>query len=247
MRVILFMTFWTRFECCVDFFKPLWVMQRKADTDGPSYVSFCYPDMLECQVYIDNFKGPIPHRQQTEACTIFSLRWEKLHQPLLSAGYVLHPAYIKRDWFNDAEITTNFKQVFGQLCSTGAEAATPLLDLNKYHTKQGSFSEGDMWSKAAWRDGALAWWEIWGGNCPALQEVALRVLSTVVVTSGAEPNWSIFGFIHSKRRNRLYDGRVEKLVYVYQNMRLLRKRQSAGSKDPVVAPHLTDDEDSDAD
>ena len=104
-----------------------------------------------------------------------------------------------------------------------------------------------MWSKAAWRDGALTWSEIWGGTCPALQEVALRVLSTVVVTSGAERNWSIFGFIHSKRRNLLYDGRRKKLVYVYQNMRLLCKRQSAGWKDPVVAPHLTDDEGSNAD
>ena len=104
-----------------------------------------------------------------------------------------------------------------------------------------------MWSKAAWRDGALACWEMWGGTCPALQEVALRVLSTVVVTSGAERNRSIFGFINSKRRNRLYEGRVEKLVDVYQNMHLLRKRQSAGWKDPVVARNLTDDEDSDAD
>ena len=51
---------------------------------------------------------------------------------------------VKRDWFNNAEITTNFKEVFGQLCSTGAEAATALLDLNKYRTKQGPFSEEYM-------------------------------------------------------------------------------------------------------
>ena len=93
MREILLPSFWTSVECCVDFFKPLWVRQRKADTDGPSYVSFCYPDMLDDRVHIDSFKGPLPHRQQAEALTIFSLRWEKLRQPLLSAAYVLHPAY----------------------------------------------------------------------------------------------------------------------------------------------------------
>ena len=76
--------------------------------------------------------------------------------------------------------------MFGQLCSTGAESATALLDLNKYRMKQGPFSEEYMWSKAAWRDGALPWWEIWGGSCPVLQEAALPVLSTDVFTSGAE-------------------------------------------------------------
>ena len=60
---------------------------------------------------------------------------------LLSAVYVLHPVYIKRDWLTDAEITTNFKELFVQFCGTGAEAATDLLDLNKYRTKKGPLSE----------------------------------------------------------------------------------------------------------
>ena len=40
-----------------------------------------------------------------------------------------------------------------------------------------------------------------------LLECALRVCSVVNVASSAERNWTIFGFIHSKARNRLYAGR----------------------------------------
>ena len=34
--------------------------------------------------------------------------------------------------------------------------------------------------------------------------------------------WSIFGFIHCKRRNRLSNDRVEMLVFIYWNLRILR-------------------------
>ena len=40
-------------------------------------------------------------------------------------------------------------------------------------------------------------------------------------SGAAERNWSTFGYIHSKSRNRLLNERVEKLDYIYTNERLL--------------------------
>ena len=48
-----------------------------------------------------------------------------------------------------------------------------------------------------------------------------KVLSQVVNTSSAERCWSTYSFIHNVRRNRLNENRVERLVYVHYNLRLL--------------------------
>ena len=38
-----------------------------------------------------------------------------------------------------------------------------------------------------------------------------------------ERNWSTYDYIHSKKRNKLAPARAEKLVYVFSNLRLLKK------------------------
>ena len=60
------------------------------------------------------------------------------------------------------------------------------------------------------------------------------MFSITCVTSGAERNWFIFGFPHRKNRNRLYNDRVTKLVFVYQNLRALRKLRCTGYREPIV-------------
>ena len=46
---------------------------------------------------------------------------------------------------------------------------------------------------------------------------ALLILPT---TGAAERNWLAFGYIHSKNRNSLLNDRVNKLVYIYWNLRI---------------------------
>jgi hypothetical protein len=70
---------------------------------------------------------------------------------------------------------------------------------------------------------AHAWWGLYGGGCPELQRVAVRVLSQVISSSASERNWSTYGFIHSKLRNRLTLARAEQLVFAHTNGRLLDK------------------------
>ena len=49
-----------------------------------------------------------------------------------------------------------------------------------------------------------------------------HALSVAPTTGAAERNWSAFGFIHCKRRNRLKNDRVEMLVFIYWNLRMLK-------------------------
>lgn len=54
-----------------------------------------------------------------------------------------------------------------------------------------------------------------------LAPVAKRIFSIVTSSAAAERCWSIYGFVHSKVRNRLLQERAEKLVFIYMNASLL--------------------------
>jgi hypothetical protein len=45
--------------------------------------------------------------------------------------------------------------------------------------------------------------------------------------SACERNWSTFGFIHSRLRNRLIASRANDLVFVHSNLKLTEKRKDA--------------------
>ena len=92
----------------------------------------------------------------------------------------------------------------------------------------------------------LMWWQTFCYDNATLRECALRVCSVVSVASSAERNWSIFGFIHSKARNRLYAGKAEKLVYIYNNMRMLRKVRNPDFQEPCVLPYESDSDEEDS-
>uniref|UniRef100_A0A6N2NHS2 HAT C-terminal dimerisation domain-containing protein n=1 Tax=Salix viminalis TaxID=40686 RepID=A0A6N2NHS2_SALVM len=50
-------------------------------------------------------------------------------------------------------------------------------------------------------------------DTPELQKFAIRVLSQCCSATGCERNWSVFEFIHSKKRNRLEHKRLNDLVF----------------------------------
>ena len=60
----------------------------------------------------------------------------------------------------------------------------------------------------------------------ALMWVALRVTSLTCSASGCEHAWSIEGWVHSNKRNRLGQKNVERLVRAHTNMRLDRSLNS---------------------
>ena len=60
-------------------------------------------------------------------------------------------------------------------------------------------------------------WKTDGSEWPYLQTIALRVFTMACSTASSERNFSTFGFVHSKSRNRLSKECVKKLVYLKSN------------------------------
>ena len=92
----------------------------------------------------------------------------------------------------------------------------------------------------------LMWWQTFCYDNAILRECALRVCSVVSDASSPERNWSIFGFIHSKARSRLYAGEAEKLVYIYNDMRMLRKVPNPDFQEPCVLQYVSDSDEEDS-
>ena len=223
--------------------QPLVRMIRKADTEGSTYNSLVYYEMLLFQQHVAEHQG-LPKPEHKQAQSLVLERWKLLHQPVHSASYVLNPALMTReeDPLKDSEIRNDVAQVFESF--GGKEPAqTARLQLQQFFMRCGEFADERLWTKESPALGGLDWFQAFCHENSVLRDIALRVHSTPTVASAAERNWSVFGFVHSKSRNCLYGHKVEKAVYIYQNMRLLRKIRDPAFREPCVLPDHMFDED----
>ncbi|KAJ9523954.1 hypothetical protein QJQ45_022430, partial [Haematococcus lacustris] len=107
--------------------------------------------------------------------------------------------------------------------STGA-AGRALIQFAHYKAQHNIFSRPIVQNAAKELPGYL-FWETYGKGYPDLQFVATRLLAQPASSSAAEQNFSKYGFILSKRRNRLTTSRASMLVFNFSNSRLLRRTQ----------------------
>nr|KAJ0216298.1 hypothetical protein LSAT_V11C300130340 [Lactuca sativa] len=74
------------------------------------------------------------------------------------------------------------------------------------------------------------WWDSYGADTPELRNFSMRILSLTCSSSGCERNWSAFEMVHSKRRNQLYQQKMNHLVYVMYNLKLNGKEEKKGKE-----------------
>ncbi|KAE8712753.1 F-box/LRR-repeat protein 3 [Hibiscus syriacus] len=71
-----------------------------------------------------------------------------------------------------------------------------------------------------------------------LQKFAIRVLSLTCSVTSCERNWSVFQQLHSKRRNRLTQSRLNGMVYAKFNCVLRRRYQRKDTTDPILLKEI---------
>ena len=106
--------------------------------------------------------------------------------------------------------------------TTDKKASEVYGQLISLKEREGAFASEIAWQSANEMD-ATTWWNgLHKEQFPDLTALARHALSVAPTTGAAERNWSTFGFIHCKRRNRLLNERVEMLVFIYWNLRILK-------------------------
>ena len=161
-------------------------------------------------------------------------RFQDIFHPLMPIAYILDPIARQE---RPAPISANFIGKIGEWLReySPSNASSLLAELIKVMEKKSPFDNVFMWETASSSEDPILFWRIYEGASPELIKLATLALSIAPTSGSAEQNWSTFGFIHSKSRNRLTNERVEKLVYIYWNQRIRKEIQGQLTFDFIEA------------
>jgi len=179
-------------------------------------------------------------------------RWEYAYHPIMMTAYMLDPQFLEESKTNGiestgyAEFTTFVNKRFNQ-----EEAVELFAELVNFRNKSSPYDNEIIWKSANILNSSL-WWQSWATS--KLQQLAIKILSIPTSSAAAERNFSTFGFIHNKIRNRLKNDRVKKLVYIYGNLRMYnglvkiqKKKKISDFNDDYENDNENDDDKSDED
>lgn len=192
---------WVKLDQLIEVYHECYTILRMADSNIPAMHEI-FKRMAACsRKYEENCPGHEQYdastatfgRTQSEMKVImasFKDRWDLLHNPLHSAGFVLGPGNRKvNQWCGLTwDETLEYIRMYYGENTKKFNAARDQLVLWKRgagcFAKPGCFDVVDEM-------GPTAWWECYGSGAPELQEVALVVLSQVIGVGAAERNWKV--------------------------------------------------------
>ncbi|XP_020527131.1 uncharacterized protein LOC105421143 isoform X2 [Amborella trichopoda] len=157
----------------------------------------------------------------------------KLHSPLHAAGYVLNPIYFySKDFYSDPEVASGLIECIDRMNADLHSQDLVLQELDKYKGAQDGFAKGmtiSQQNKCLPAD----WWSSYGGHCPNLQRVALRILSQSCSTLKCKLDWSLMKQLHTGRRNKIEHERLTDLVSLHYNLQLRNMNSTMNSNKPT--------------
>lgn len=228
--------FWDDVESILSFTKPIYLMVKFYDGDGPK--------MREIYERMYNMLGEIKdimvNHQYAEYYPrvekIVLARWEKMTIPLRCLGFALSPRFYDRSYLDDMapsgvrrkapnidkEVMVGVVESFKRLTESEQEARVLRDQYVTFHMKRGLYSDPTAQLDVVTMD-AIDWWSTYGSETPELAEIAKKVLSQPISSSSAERNWSTYSYIHNVKRNRLNSSRADKLVFIHSNIHLLSR------------------------
>eukprot|EP00253_Pinus_taeda_P028530 PITA_28530 len=167
---------------------------------------------------------------------IIDSRWDKqLHSPLYVARVSFNPSLFYNERSNiqrDLEVMRGVTICIEKMFQNQDIQDKINIQRDMYKEASGMFGFN---SSQRLKDKKMPshWWIDYGTEAPQIQEFAIRVLSQPYSAS-FQRNWSMFEHIHSKKRNKLKHERLEKLVFIYYNLRMFTKQVQPKDTNPIV-------------
>ncbi|XP_047315315.1 uncharacterized protein LOC124919186 [Impatiens glandulifera] len=116
--------------------------------------------------------------QYMQLWSIIDEIWDDyLHSPLHAAGYFLNPIlFYSADFFSDIEVISGLMCCLVRMKTFESFEYTITTQLDEYQKSKGSFGEGSSCDRLT-NILPAEWWSTYGGQCPELQKLAVRILS----------------------------------------------------------------------
>jgi hypothetical protein len=161
---------------------------------------------------------------------VFWNRWDAFNSPVMAAAFMLHREFVQREVGEreDKDLAKVIKELAKAPGSPSATEMTAEYAAMQIAIKVGSHQlhdevrEGEPGAFTAQCMGfdMHVWIRTFYKPWPALMWLALKVVLLPCSAAACEHSWSIEDWIHSKRRNRLGQAIVERLVRTHTNLQL---------------------------
>ena len=214
---------WEQLSVVIRLLKPFLdvILSLEKDT---SRLSWVYRHYTRLQRWAkEEFIQKLPIGKDVEK--FIEKRWQFIKKPVMSVAYILDPKNGAQSYSSHirGEVEDFLLKYYGADAGARLYSQTSMLV-----TRTALFGSELVWQSANFTP-PVAWWNAnFKEDYPELTKLASRVLSMPASSASSERNWSAFKFIHSPSRNRLTNPRVQKLVSVYWNLRLLEDVKDSG-------------------
>lgn len=217
--------FWEMNKLILTVVDPIVELLRLGDSELP-IMGKVYNRMYLIQEKLadSTFAPALKGAQRKEIAQIHKDRWEYLHNHYHAAGYALDPEFVDREQHKEAEVMTGLRAVIARIYHNQPDKAAKARQqyLVYKNRTQGTFGDTSIWADAEAMP-AHEWWELYGGEIPELQYIAMKVLSKRSSACSVERLWSLFGLVWADARASLGPKKAIDLVKAGSNLRLLRK------------------------
>ncbi|XP_070669060.1 uncharacterized protein [Malus domestica] len=229
--------FWNGISLCLRVFEPLFKVLQLVDGDKKPSMGFLYGEL---QKAMNEIKDALQNNE-IHYRPIIQIIDEKAHDrldgPLHLAAYFLNPYYFFKDPSiqHDSLVMDAMFTCVEKFFPNNFEVQNRVINIEmlKYKKKDGGFGRYLAEIGCVENDDnydPATWWSTYGNGVPNLQRIAIKILSLTTSSSGCERNWSTFEGIHTKKRNRLDTTRLNNLVYVQFNARIMNKKKREKEK-----------------
>ncbi|GMH09278.1 hypothetical protein Nepgr_011119 [Nepenthes gracilis] len=214
-------SFWCEVTIVVKATIPLVRVLSLVNGDRKPYMGFIYETLDQVKETISQELG-MRKTQYMPFWEIIDEIWNSfLHSPLHAAGYFLNPNFhYTEDFCSDSEVAGGLLITIVRMVEDQHTQDLVSQQLNVYRGCLGGFERGTENDKQNSFPPA-AWWSCFGGHCPDLQKLAIRILSQTC--TGAESyglRRDLAEKLLTNGRNPIEQHRLNNLAYVHYNLQL---------------------------
>ncbi|XP_060202407.1 uncharacterized protein LOC132630825 isoform X1 [Lycium barbarum] len=147
---------------------------------------------------------------------------EYLHSHLHAAGYFLNPTlFYSSDFHTDVEVSCGLCFCVVRMAEDRHIQDLITSQIDEYRLGKGTFHYGSFKDKLSNISPGALWWSQYGGDCPELQRLAVRILSqTCNGASHYRLKRSLIETLFTEGMNQIEKQRMRDLVFVHCNLQL---------------------------
>ncbi|OMO59055.1 putative Zinc finger, BED-type [Corchorus capsularis] len=233
-------SFWSSCALITQLTNPLLQVLRIAGSKKRPAMGYVYAGMYRAK---EKIKKELIRREEREDYMVYWNiidRWweQQWHHPLHTAGFYLNPKFFYSiEGHGPNEMHSGMLDCMEKLVADGNVQDKISKEMNSYKNAAGDFGR-KMAVRA--RDTLLPaeWWSTYGGSCPNLARLAIRILSQTCSTLGLQQNHFYSEKLH-ETKNLLEQQRFKDLIFVHCNLQL--RQIGSETKEPASMPLMSFD------